>query len=280
MAQVSRLLRETVLRCSPPAYRERLLRTSPNWRKACPPGRSFVFDAYLGDVRVNVDTRFKVERIMWTGVYEPGLFRLLPDLVPAGGMCLDVGANVGAISLMLARRVGTGGRVVAFEPAPPNLLRLRANLELNPQLAARIEVHARGVGAHPDTLYWREEPGNPGNGMLGATGDLPVPITTLDTCAAELGWQRVDFIKIDVEGMELEVMQGGRELLARHRPTLYFESLARFRRRGDGSDGCSRIHALLGELGYELQYVTSAGLRPVGGRRQSGYTLATARRGS
>ena len=235
----------------------------------------FVFPNYLGDVSVNIDTRFKVERIMWTGVYEAPLVRLLQSQNTAGWNCLDVGANVGAITLALAKLVGPNGKVYAFEPGPPNLGRLRANLALNSELAARVEVTEAGVGRAPAELFWAEEQGNPGNALLGEAGSHKIKIVTLDNFVRERAISKLDFVKIDVEGMELDVMLGAGDTLRRFHPMLYFETLPRYTETGAGATFADMHNYLVKELGYTLHRIDSQGrLHPQDARQHGGYTVA------
>ncbi len=240
-----------------------------------PEGLEFIYDHYLGDVRVNISTRFKVERIMWSDAFEPALIHLLKRTAKPDWIALDVGANVGAVTLALARFTSPTGRVYAFEPGPPNLVRLRANLALNPSLAANITVHATGVGEAPGELRWQEEAGNPGNAMLGADGTHAVPVITLDSFIAKENLPRLDFIKVDVEGMELSVFRGAQQSLKKFRPVIYFETLGRF---GDehGNKNFALIEQLLvGECGYKLHRLDRSGrLHPVIGSAFADYTVA------
>ena len=204
MAQVSRAIKQAFLQACPPRLRSGLLNSYPNLRKAAPKGLCFVYPDYYSGIAVNIDTRYKVERIMWSGRYEPPLCAFLESRDTAGWVCLDIGANVGAIALVLAKRCGPHGRVYAFEPGPPNLARLRENLKLNPELAARCEVIAAGVGDCPGELWWAEEKGNPGNALLTSAGTDRVRVLTVDDFVRECSVNRIDLIKIDVEGMETQ----------------------------------------------------------------------------
>jgi FkbM family methyltransferase len=275
MAQVSRAIRRTFLQMLPPATAAGLLRRFPNLRKAAPPGTSFVFENYCGDIKVNVDTRYKVERIMWSGTYEPRLMEYLRTLNVAGWTCLDIGANVGAISLLLAKICGPEGRVFAFEPGPPNVARLRNNFGLNPQLAARTEIIAQGMGSAPGELWWAEEKDNPGNAVLAQEGSHRIAIGTIDDFVQKKNLGALEFIKIDVEGMELDVMHGGKQTLSRFRPTLYFETLARYRGAHAGSNFELIKDFLTSECGYRLFRIVRRGeLEPVTERNLDDYTVA------
>ncbi len=253
----------------------RLLENYPNFRKAAPEGMRFVFPSYLGDISVNIDTRFKVERIMWTGMYEPPLMRWLQAQKLEGWTCLDIGANVGAVTLALAKFVGRSGQVVSFEPGPPNLARLHANLALNPDLMTRVEVIEAGVASEPGELWWSEEKGNPGNALLGKSGTHRIPVIKIDDFVAERQIPKIDFMKIDVEGMELDVMRGARETLRRFHPTLYFETLPRYTDTGGGPSFTDMFSFLVGELDYNLYCLDSRGeLSQQTPGHHSSYTVA------
>jgi FkbM family methyltransferase len=275
MAQVSRAVKTAFLRLCPENLRQHLLQTRPNLRKAAPAGMRFQFPSYLHDIPVNIDTTYKVERIMWTGEYEPPLIRFLQIHNPEGWTCLDVGANVGAVALALAKFVGPTGKVYAFEPGPPNQQRLRNNFALNAKLLARTELLACGVGDQPGELWWAEEPGNPGNALLSAKGTHKIPVITLDDFLSTRQLNQVDFLKIDVEGMELQVMRGAAKLLSTFHPAMYFETLPRYVSSGQGATFADIQKLLAGEFGYVLYRLSNAGqLSPLAGGRPGGYTMA------
>jgi len=278
MAQVSRAIKTTILRTCPHKLRNALLRRYPNLRKAATPGQSFVFDSYHSGIKVNIDTRYKVERIMWSGLYEPPLMRYLDSLDMTEWTCMDIGANVGAVALVLAKKVGSGGKVFAFEPGAPNLQRLRGNFALNPSLASVTEVVGSGVGRAKTQLWWTEEAGNPGNASLGSTGSQAVPITTVDDFVRERSLERLDFMKVDVEGMELDVFNGAKESLLRFRPILYYETLSRYSGAQSGDNFNKLDRFLIDECGYTLHRLTSSGeLKPASGSGSSDYTVAVIR---
>jgi FkbM family methyltransferase len=278
MAQVSRAIKRTFLQLLPPTASAALLRKFPNLRKAAPAGKSFVFEHYCGDIKVNIDTRYKVERIMWSGTYEPPLTEYLATLNLAGWTCMDIGANVGAISLLLAKLCGPDGRVFAFEPGPPNVARLRSNLALNPPLESRTEVVAQGMGQLPGILWWAEERDNPGNAVLGPEGSHRIPVNTIDNFVRDRKLKAIDFIKIDVEGMEFDVMQGGKETLSHFRPMLYFETLARYGGAHAGNNFRLMETFLTDACGYHLFTISQGGeLEPVTGNNLGDYTVAVHR---
>jgi FkbM family methyltransferase len=142
----------------------------------------------------------------------------------AGGIALDVGANIGTHTVALARHVGPTGSVFAFEPQRVIHGILTTNVTLN-GLQWVHPIHA-AVGAAPGELlmpdYVYSNEGNYGALELhDAERGWPVRVVTLDAWC----WlPRVDLVKIDVEGMEALVLDGARELLARFRPVLFVEN--------------------------------------------------------
>lgn len=275
MAQTARAIKRGLLCLLPPGLRRRVADFAPNLRKSMPEGLELIFDRYLGDVRVNINTRFKVERIMWADAFELALIRFIKREARPDWVVLDVGANVGAVTLALARFTTPTGSVHAFEPGPPNVQRLHANLALNPGLAAQVTVHTAGVGDAPGELRWQEEAENPGNAMLGAHGTHAVPVVTLDDFTSQQHLQRLDFIKIDVEGMELNVFRGARRTLRQFRPTIYYETLGRYGDEHGGKNFALIEQLLTEECQYRLYRLDRQGqLHPVIGNAYADYTVA------
>lgn len=141
--------------------------------------------------------------------------------VRPGDVVLDGGANVGVFT----REALTAGArlVVAIEPAPENLECLRRNFRAEIE-AGRVIVYPKGVWDREDslTLYI-----NPRNSTLdsfvahpGTIEQPAIPLTTVDRLAAELQLDRVDFIKLDIEGAEPKALAGAAEVLKRFKPRL------------------------------------------------------------
>jgi FkbM family methyltransferase len=142
--------------------------------------------------------------------YEPELIDYIVGRLPPDGVFVDVGAHVGLISLPVARRRPTA-RVMAIEPHAPNAELWSANRELN-SLAnaelARVALADRGgrAGFHTDA--------DSAAGHLSDEGAATVDVTTLDLFASEHEVGHIDVLKIDTEGGERDVLDGGAELLA------------------------------------------------------------------
>ena len=172
------------------------------------------------------------------------------QLVRPGQIVVEVGANIGAHTLHLAKLVGPSGLVVALEPQRQLFYLLCANLALNEQ----FQVRAYGVAAGssvgrtkvPPIDYRRD--GNFGGVSLSdagsdAGGGEEVQVVTLDSFAT---LPSLRLLKIDVEGMEVEVLRGARQTIARHRPILYVEN--------DRRQHSARLIGLLQTFDYELYW--------------------------
>jgi FkbM family methyltransferase len=193
--------------------------------------------------------------------------------VPPGATCLDVGANIGAHALVMARAAGPAGRVIAFEPHPELCERLRENVALN--AGCRVEVVAAAVaGSDGEAELHAYDPGAyhrggssllPGDarGREGGGATLRVPTLCGATIEQRFALARCDVVKIDVEGYDGVVLESLAALVERTRPVLVFEHrAATWARTGRSlADTLGR----LGALGYALFVVQDGATRPLAG---------------
>jgi FkbM family methyltransferase len=176
-----------------------------------------------GQMCFNVHDKYVGRSLDLYGEYSEGEVDLFRQVVTAGQVVLDVGANIGAHTLFLARQVGPSGMVMAFEPQRILFQMLCANMAINSIMNTICVQHAVGAAEGslvvPPIDYGRAY--NFGAVRMAVSGmGEQVPVVPLDIYRL----QRCDFIKIDVEGMELQVLAGARDLIARLRPTLYVEN--------------------------------------------------------
>jgi FkbM family methyltransferase len=166
------------------------------------------------------------------GEYSPDEWRLLANLIRPGAMVVEVGANIGALTVPLARTVGRAGFVWAYEPQPLVFQLLAANLALNDCVAALpVMAAVGGQGASGSVELARRDPaaednhgGIPLERLKSRPGEgLAIPLVSLD---AALDPPRLTLLKADVEGMEQAVIEGASGLIRRHRPALYVENHA------------------------------------------------------
>jgi FkbM family methyltransferase len=145
----------------------------------------------------------------------------LRRFVSPNSIVLDVGANIGFFTLRFAQWVSNGGKVVALEPERHNFERLTAAVQ-RAGCTTAVDL-VQGVAADLDgTLHLVLNPHHPADHRLGPEGE-PVAAYTLDRLMADRGWPPVSLIKIDVQGAEVRVIRGARELLRRWKPVLYLE---------------------------------------------------------
>jgi FkbM family methyltransferase len=159
---------------------------------------------------------------------EPDIQQALMKALRPGASFYDVGANMGLLSVLAARKVGDGGTVISVEPLPVNVELIRHNLALNKFRNTRVAPVALGdIDGCGDFLVsncssWgmlagmQREPGE----MIGKTS---VEIRRLDSVMSEEGWSAPTVIKIDVEGAESRVLAGAPAVLGKCRPLLFIE---------------------------------------------------------
>ena len=181
----------------------------------------------------NLDLREGIDlTIFLAGAFERDTLRCLETLVREGATVLDVGANVGAHTLHLARLVGEKGRVIAFEPTDFAVAKLRANLKSNPALEPRVQVHQVFLAEDgKDALVpaiassWPVDGTTPDDALMCSRSMTldGASARSLDSILAAAGDPVVGLMKMDVDGFELEVLKGARRLLERSRPTIVME---------------------------------------------------------
>ena len=145
------------------------------------------------------------------------------QLIRPGQTVLDIGANIGAHVIALAAIVGPRGRIVAFEPQRVIFQMLNANVALN--ALGHVSTLQIALGSAPGNikvppLDYGSEGNFGGVSLENVPAGEEVPLHTLDSLAID----PCHFAKIDVEGMEIEVLKGMAQTIARHRPAMYVEN--------------------------------------------------------
>jgi FkbM family methyltransferase len=179
----------------------------------------------VGDT-FDVDLSSALEWQLWAfGGWEKHFAELFSYLVRPGDRCVDAGANVGVHTIRLARLVGRGGEVIAFEPDPEVVQRARRNVSLNDLANVRVIGAAASEQAGEMRLF-RPNPSDTNRARASLTqhrhltgAAVMVPVTTIDAICAGAP---VALIKIDVEGHEAAVVRGAADTIARHAPSIVF----------------------------------------------------------
>jgi FkbM family methyltransferase len=186
-----------------------------------------------GGLRWKLDLEEGIDfAIFIMGALEPSAVAAYGDLVRPGATVLDIGANIGAHTLPLAKAVGPTGRVLAVEPTRYAFDRLSDQLALNLEIASRvIAVQSMLMGSLECELIESIPSSWPLISPEGAHRQhLGVPrstegarVTTVDALVAEQQIDSIQLIKLDVDGYELEVLRGAQQVLERFAPTILFE---------------------------------------------------------
>jgi FkbM family methyltransferase len=164
------------------------------------------------------------------GSCEPNELRFIAALLRSGMTTLDIGANIGWFTLLMAASVGATGRVVAFEPSPRERAVLNANVRRNGFAWVTIRAEALLETRSTASLHIAD-PVHSGQNTLGSfiyegvrsVATVAVDAAPLDDLVEELHLDGLDFIKVDVEGAELRVLRGALATLRRYRPVLLLE---------------------------------------------------------
>ncbi|HEX7182980.1 MAG TPA: FkbM family methyltransferase [Thermoanaerobaculia bacterium] len=162
-----------------------------------------------------------------------------------GDIAIDGGGCWGDTALYLAQRVGPTGHVHSFEPSPDNLPVFEANLQRNAELASRISVHRNALWKVSDAEL-SFDPKGPAT-SVGGTGAATVRSLAIDDLIERKSVPRVGFIKMDIEGAELDALRGAERTIRAQRPRL---AVTLYHRLGDFVTIPRFLNEL--ELGYRL----------------------------
>jgi FkbM family methyltransferase len=185
---------------------------------------------------------------MRAGAYEKELVFLLKKTLKPGMTFLDLGANIGYFSVIAAALVKDKGRVHAFEPMPQNLARLRRNLAQFLWAVAQPCAVGNVTGEVP-IHFSEKEAGWASIHDQHGLGNLPcnstVSVLRLDDWLQNNSVNRLDFIKMDIEGSELDALLGARRMLSQFHPTIVAETKFGW--------NYNEIRLLLDAIGYECR---------------------------
>jgi len=192
------------------------------------------------------------------GTHEPHIMQMMTDVVRPGWTAVDVGANIGYSTLLLASCVGPKGKVFAFEPLSQNFTMLEENISLNHHANIRAEhlalmerpgqVELRT--ATPGAMSWTASTMTE---AAQAVESQSVQAVALDGYVEQNAIAKIDFVKMDVEGAEGAVLAGMNAILRQHKPLLLIEI--------HGYDRVGENHPALLKLRAENYKITDLGSR-------------------
>jgi FkbM family methyltransferase len=194
------------------------------------------------------------------GAFEKSTVATLQKLIQPGDVVMDVGANIGAHTLGMARSTGPTGRVFAIEPTDYAFAKLQRNIALNGDMRAWVQAHQILLAAESEAprqpeIYasWplrTDGPVHPKHrGRLATTQHATV--ATLDAFVGRTGIDRLNLIKIDVDGHEYPVLKGATKSLARFRPLLVMEMSPYV--HAEENYSFEELIAVMKDSGYSLQ---------------------------
>jgi len=180
------------------------------------------------------------------GEYSESEVDVFRQCIKPGSVVLDVGANVGSHTVAFARLVGPNGSVIAFEPERNAYYTLCGNIAINS--LQNVRCHQQAIGNVVGTILVPElnTELTTNWGGLNLEGDCsqsphyPIIINKID----EMNFTKVDFIKIDIEGMEIDALRGAEETIKKFKPILYVEN--------DRAEKSEALIEYIKELGYSI----------------------------
>ncbi len=177
------------------------------------------------------------------GEFSEKEIELFRQLIRPGDIVLDIGANIGPHTLYFSKAVGQKGIVLAFEPQRIIFQTLCANMALNSVL--NVQCFNSAVGEIPGLitvpiLDYNVDSNFGGLNLGTSESGEQVPVIPIDS----LNLPRCNFLKIDVEGMEIKVLDGARDTIQKHKPLLYVEN--------DRKENSSALIEYISTLGYKM----------------------------
>lgn len=213
------------------------------WIPAEAPGKArlarLLLGSWLEEQDVRVDGRYGIKlvtpsirepvgfHLFVDGVYESEVLNFVFERLESGSVVVDIGANIGAFTLPVAKEIGAGGSVIAIEASPRIFPYLQRNVTLNGLSNVRL-IECAAFNCDRQTVpFYEASIDQFGKGSLGShfqADRVSVITRTLDNLLTEEQISRVDLIKVDVEGAEAAVFQGAEKLLTGDSPpTIVFE---------------------------------------------------------
>jgi len=175
-----------------------------------------------GNIIYNTNDYYMGTCISEYGEYCDSEISIINQIIKKGDIMLDIGANIGLMTIPFSKMVGINGKVVSYEPQAEIYRILCGNIAINN--LTNVEAHNLAVGDNNNPLFLPKidytKPNNFGGMSLQNNGETKVNQIKID----DLSFDRLNFMKIDVETMELNVLNGSYYTIKKHRPIIYVEN--------------------------------------------------------
>ena len=188
-------------------------------------------------------------------IHEPISTKIVTETLQKGMTCLDVGANIGYYVALESKILGDQGRIIAIEPSPQNFEYLIKNIAM--QRAKNIDAFNFAAGdknGHINFVSYENE-SNSGRVIPdSAVSDWPgpvakLPVKTIDSFLEEIGVDKIDFLRMDVEGYEYHIFQGMKNTIKQSKPIIQIE----IHKSIMGVETTKKLLEELKNEGYELK---------------------------
>jgi FkbM family methyltransferase len=189
--------------------------------------------------------------LFWSGAKDAGEIREALHSMPKGAVMFDLGANFGYYSITIASALQGDCRIYAFEPNPSTMDRFKRNVALNGTRG--LHLLDAGLSDAPGHALVVETQAHSGAAYLRQTSLSGVPMTTLDLFCEQNEIDRLDLVKMDIEGAELRALHGGIATFKRFRPALLIELNPETSEREGYS--VRDVVVFLEDLGYQVHTV-------------------------
>ncbi|MGB1646582.1 MAG: FkbM family methyltransferase [Crocinitomicaceae bacterium] len=198
------------------------------------------------------------QNIYFLGAYERAELNLLYSHLSEDSVFVDIGANFGLYSLVASQKITNSGKIICFEPFPKNYAALKKNISLNSKSYIISENIALGDKKDELSLYY--QPTEKNLGMVSAnfienSKTIEVDVMSFDEYVNENGIDKIDFIKIDVEGFENKVIIGMKKTLELFSPMILIEIFD----EGSINSNHHNAHDYLTRIGYSKYFIDDFG---------------------
>jgi FkbM family methyltransferase len=231
--------------------RDYLIEKLPNWFLKSASGEVVVKTHFGFSIHLDPSFDKNIENVIYErGVYEQGTTEYIRQTLKAGNCFVDVGANIGYLSLVAAATVGPEGTVLAFEPVESTFNILEKNKALNS--FQHIQLHQFALGNSTESLTIYPEKENRGGASItnkrSEQGE-EIDVKRLDDL--KIG-SSIDMLKVDVEGFEWEVLKGAAKTIEKDRPILIVEYSMDRNNSGSSADMLNWLQTEFGYTAYRF----------------------------